>query len=144
MKTINIDGHEFAAEDCINGVLLNPELPKRFDDTPNDQRPDDQRKWWYRPFIVTNTIEEMDEFYSGRTDEYADEGRARWVEGRVKWLQAWPSGVRFETRCLDGGAWDRSTSWGMFATIEEALQCVSSRDAHRFEKMLAPHVQPRD
>jgi hypothetical protein len=24
------------------------------------------------------------------------------------------------------GAWDRSTSWGMFATLEEALKCAGN------------------
>jgi hypothetical protein len=44
------------------------------------------------------------------------------IEERKKsWLKAWPTGFRYDVRCLDGGAWDRSTNHGMFKTFEEAL-----------------------
>jgi len=42
----------------------------------------------------------------------------------ARWLEAWPSGNRFDTYCLDGGAWDRPTAWGKFGTLEEAIQCA--------------------
>ena len=42
----------------------------------------------------------------------------------AKWLEAWPTGNRFDTYCLDGGAWDRPTAWGKFGTLEEAIQCA--------------------
>lgn len=123
----SLDGHTFAAEDCVDGVLINPTLPERFDHTTNETRPASHAKWWNRPFIVTETVEQLDTFYAERTDEYADEGRREWQEkGRVSWMKTWPSGTRYETRCLDGGAWDRSTSWGMFASLEEALACARS------------------
>jgi hypothetical protein len=41
---------------------------------------------------------------------------------RDSWFDAWPTGFRYDVRCLDGGAWDRSTNYGMFATFEEALK----------------------
>lgn len=34
------------------------------------------------------------------------------------------SNLRYEVRCLDGGAWDRSTYWGTFGSIEEAIDCA--------------------
>ncbi len=66
-------------------------------------------------------MEALDAFYAGRTDEHAEAGRKLWAENREEWMKSWPNGTRYETRCLDGGAWDRSTSWGMFPTLEEAL-----------------------
>lgn len=106
-----------------NHVPFNPKLPRRFDDTRNEDRPASHQVWWHRPFIVTYTVDGMDDFYAGRRDEYAEAGRKGWVESRVKWLAAWPSGIRYDVRCLDG-AWDRSTNWGAFATLDEALECV--------------------
>ena len=102
MNTFNLDGHTFEAEQCIDGVLINPKLPKGFDDTPNEERPLSQIIWWDRPYIVT----------------YTDTGD--------KWLDAWPSGTRYDVRCLDGGAWDRSTNWGCFSSLEEALKRVTA------------------
>jgi hypothetical protein len=85
-------------------VPVDPELPPDFDSTPNDARPAGHAVWWDRPYIVTNTLGD------GHT-----EGT------RAAWLAVWPSGTRYDVRCLDGGAWDRSTSWGSFATLDEAI-----------------------
>lgn len=112
----------FRAAKLVDGVLVDPVLPKAFDNTPNEERPASQRKWWRFPFIVTDSVSALDAFYTTRTDEYADEQRRHWqVEGRAQWMAAWPSGTRYTVRCLDGGAWDRSTNWGSFPTLEEAI-----------------------
>lgn len=126
LSKYNINDHSFLAEDCVEGVLVNPLLPDSFDDTPNEQRPHSQAKWWHLPYVVTESVERLDATYASRTDEYAEAARKHWAESRSKWMAAWPDGTRYETRCLDGGAWDRSTSWGMFATLEEALACVQT------------------
>lgn len=34
--------------------------------------------------------------------------------------------TRFDVRCLDGGAWDRSTWKGSFETLEEAVNFAKS------------------
>lgn len=109
------------AERIINRVPINPRLPEHFDATANEDRPVLHGKFWHRPYIITDTVEALDAFYAGRTGPYADEGRKHWIEGRKQWLAAWPSGTRYTVRCLDGGAWDRSTNWGSFATLEAAL-----------------------
>lgn len=126
MRNFTLDGHNFTAEDCLDGVLLNPELPNDFDSTPNDARPNSQSKWWNIPYIRTSSVEEWDSTYAARTDDHAEAGRAYWAEARAKWMEAWPTGVRYEVRCLDGGAWDRSTSWGMFSTLELAIACAQT------------------
>lgn len=110
-----------AAERFINGVPINPRLPERFDATPNEDRPASHLKFWHRPYIVTDTVEALDAIYAGRTDPYAEEARQHWIDGRKQWLAAWPTGTRYTVRCLDGGAWDRSTNWGCFSTLEAAL-----------------------
>jgi len=109
----------------VRGVPINPKLPRRFSDTPNDARPASHDRWWNQPYIETETVEQLDAMYAGRTDDYAEAGRKRWAANREKWLAAWPSGTRYDVRCLDGGAWDRPTCWGMFATLDEAIACAS-------------------
>lgn len=105
-------------------VPFNPELPHNFDNTPNEARPTAHRRWWFRPFIVAETWDEIEACARSRADEYAAGQIAKLPQDRESWFSAWPDGVRYEVRCLDGGAWDRSTSWGMFGTLEEALQSV--------------------
>lgn len=38
----------------------------------------------------------------------------------------YPTGIRYEVRCLTGGAWDRSSSQGMFSSLEEAIEKATS------------------
>ena len=126
-----LGGCFYHARSCVDGVLIDPRLPSGFDNTANESRPSSHQKWWFRPFINTETVQEMDELCARRSDEYAEAGRKQWQEARQEWLQSWPSGTRYDVRCLDGGAWDRSTNWGSFATLEEALHCVLTGPAWR-------------
>lgn len=115
-------GSYITAERVVAGVAINPRLPVDFDQTPNDDRPDSHAKFWHVPYIVTETLEYLDAYYAGRTDQWAEEGRTWWAtKGRPNWLEAWPTGTRYTVRCLDGGAWDRSTNWGSYGTLEAAL-----------------------
>ncbi len=121
------NGHDYFARQVVDGILIDPKLPADFENTPNDERRG-QEKFWNVPFIVTDDVAALDAFYAGRTDEHAAAGLAHWQSegGRAAWLKAWPSGMRYETRCLDGGAWDRSTSWGMFPTLAQAIHCAKT------------------
>lgn len=116
------------AEYYASGVPVNPVLPKGFESTPNGARPKSHQKFWNVPFIETDTVEKWDEFYAERTDEFADKGRELWAEGRKKWLEAYPSGTRYDVRCLDGGAWDRSTWWGSFDNINDAVKMAGGNN----------------
>jgi len=87
------------AERIVDGVPVNPVLPRRFWDTDNRRRP--RSPWWDRPFVRTEPNEH------------------------------WPGGLRFDTCCLDGGAWDRPTVWGAFGTLEEAIRCAREGPAWR-------------
>ncbi len=89
-------------------IPVNPPLPEYFNSTPNDERPEWQIEvLWNRPFV------EMISFFGN-------------AEFREDWYKHWPSGIRYDVRCLDGGAWDRSTCWGMYPTLAEALECCKS------------------
>lgn len=118
----------------FDGVPVDPKLPEDFDDTPNDERPDSHQVWWYRPFIVTDRWEsETWEQYRDRLAGYGSEPDytpEAWAQMQAEqeqgWYQSFPSGVRYDVRCLDGGAWDRSTWWGSFGTLEEAVACAKS------------------
>jgi hypothetical protein len=93
-------------------IPVDPKLPARFDDMPNELRPKSHLRWWGRPYIQT---------------ERRDLSEPMWAT----WLESWPTGVRYDVRCLDGSAWDRSTCWGSFATLEEAIACARSGPAWR-------------
>jgi len=113
-------------------VPVNPELPDDFDITPNSERPAEQiEKWWDQPFIRTVDWEDMTESYEDYQERMKDCGgepksrlefEADKAERKEDWYQSWPSGTRYDVRCLDGGAWDRSTNWGMVASLEAALE----------------------
>jgi hypothetical protein len=82
------------AEQVVEGIPVNPVLPKRFWDMANEARPAGHLRWWGVPFIRTEANEH------------------------------WPGGIRYDTYCLDGGAWDRPTAWGKFGTLAEAVRCA--------------------
>jgi len=114
-------------------VPVNPKLPPRFDDTPNQDRPPSHMLWWNRPYIQTFTWEEMRPLgQSGLCPRTPASIEA----DRIEWFKAWPSGTRYDVRCLDGGAWDRPTWWGSFATIDEAIACASQSPEWRLRSKL--------
>lgn len=116
----------------MKNIPIDPKLPPGFDDTPNDERPESHQEWWHRPYIVTDRFEiERYEQYVARVKALGyepDFDQARWdalqLAQAKSWQAAWPSGVRYCVRCLDGGAWDRSTNYGMFPTLEAALEAA--------------------
>jgi hypothetical protein len=111
---------------------LNPILRDWFDQTPNNQRePLELEHWWDLPFILTDTWDNRETQFLAHQARLRAEGfdgalsteqvEAELPKRKAEWFKSWPSGVRFEVRCLDGGAWDRSTSWGMVACLEDAV-----------------------
>lgn len=130
-------GPTFYAESVEDGVLINPALPENFDNTPNDARsPEELARWWLRPFVVVNRWEDQVRHIHAHQEWLKQNGDADLCrpdlaayieEQRAQWFKFWPEGNRYEARCLDGGAWDRSSNWGMFGTLAEALDCISAR-----------------
>jgi hypothetical protein len=101
------------------GIPLNPVQREDFDCTPNEERdPLEVQDWWGVLYIET---------YSWSGDP-TSEGAEEW---RAHWLSAWPTGVRYDVRCLDGGAWDRSTNRGSFATLELAVAAILDKQQSR-------------
>ncbi len=124
----------------IDGIDVNPRLRKMFDCTPNEDRSQAEiERWWGVPFVSSCSWDDMkpdasyDDFISrmaayGGIRDYTPPTREQWEhdieQRRLNWFESWPSGVRYDVRCLDGGAWDRSTWWGSFATLDEAIACA--------------------
>ena len=99
-ERIKLGRFSFACDKIVEGIAINPKLPANFDSTANESRPDRHRAWWDVPYI---------EIYH---------------EDRPSFVAHWKGNTRYDVRCLDGGAWDRPTCWGMFSTLEEALACT--------------------
>lgn len=126
----------------IQKIPVNPSLRPEFNVTAYEDRPPEEiEQWWDVPYIVTDTFEDQgdktfDE-YVARMRSYGDDpGRSReeWDADKAKHRENWfvwfPSGIRYEVRCLDGGAWDRPTCWGVFSTLADAERCAQSRTVY--------------
>lgn len=55
-----------------------------------------------------------------------------------------PEGKGFKVRCLDGGAWDRSTWYGFAKTLPEATELAKSRLDWWRSARAAPHTMSGD
>lgn len=109
-------------------IPFNPVLRPGFDCTPNHERDDNEvADWWGKPFICTDKwLDETYEDYCKRVNvKELRQSEAQFVAqkkiDRDRWYTAWPDGIRYSVRVLDGGAWDRSTNLGMVRTLGEAV-----------------------
>lgn len=107
-KTYDLRGVIVRAKDLVDDVLVDPILPAGFEETDNKLRPFEQAVWWGVPFIRTHQPKNP----------------------TAEFLSKFPTGTSFTLRCLDGGAWDRSTWWGEFATIGEAVAEAKRRPTY--------------
>jgi hypothetical protein len=107
-RTFLLRGITVRARDLVDQVLVDPLLPRGFDDTDNKCRPAEHGPWWGVPFIIS--------FRPSAPD--------------ADFLRAFPDGVRYDLRCLDGGAWDRSTWWGSFASAQLAAAEAKTRPTY--------------
>lgn len=121
-------------KNVIDGIPIDPVLRDEFDLTDNDERPQwELDDWWGKPYITTDTWEEETyEEYFARSKEFQfvakskQEFDERMKNSKKSWFDEYPSGVRYNVRCLDGGAWDRSSNKGFFPTIDEAVRHAKS------------------
>lgn len=120
---------------AAKGIPLNPNLRDGFDVTPNEERDDlEIAHWWGKPYIVTDGYRSPDDSYAAFVERmltYGDKEEdleteadydLRIEEMKQNWFNAWESGIRYEIRCLNGGAWDRSTMVAMVGTLDEAIR----------------------
>jgi len=136
------DKHRPESQMLIEGVPFNPALREDFDQTPNDDREDlEIEDWWDFPFIRSYTWADMGDSYSSYlarvsdTKDYTPKSREEFdkeqKERRIKWFEAWPTGIRYDVRCLDGGAWDRSTGGVMVGSLDEAIAIAKSGNSRK-------------
>ncbi len=93
----------------LKKIQTNPALPAYFDSTPHHERTNhDLIKWWGRPFIRTVSADQL----------FPEQRHAQF---KAEFLSHYPDGVRYDVRCLDGGAWDRSTAIAACKTPAEAM-----------------------
>lgn len=114
---------------------IDPQLPERFQVTPNDERSEAEiAAWWDVPYIETWTAEKEEAStrkHQAWLNENSPGNAAADLESHVAEMVATfhsscPSGTRYTVECLDGGAWDRPTWWGTFESLEEALECCEN------------------
>lgn len=64
MKTFKIDGLDYIAEDFIQGILVNPELPEGFWTKPISDRNDEELALWLHHVFIWMESEGMKKLYS--------------------------------------------------------------------------------
>ena len=127
-----LDKHRPSAQRLVDGVPVDPTQRHCFDCTANEDRDSQElADWWNLPYVVSHRYHAADasyadfckrlEGYGTAVKETEAEYNARLEQHRRDWFEEWPSGVRYDVRCLDGGAWDRSTWRGSFGTEGEAV-----------------------
>ncbi len=124
--------HYFKNQEKVEGIPINPIQRFYFDMTPNENR--DLREiddWWNEPYITTQNFG-MDSHkeYVIRMGESATINKEAWLKERdeslIRWTKAWKEGIRYDVRCLNGDAWDRSTNLGHFDNLDDALELAKS------------------
>lgn len=133
--------HRYQNQDTYeSGFPVDPLLREFFDATPNDLRERlEVLDWSGKPYIVTQPYSPVDASYTDHVDrllahsfalddiETEEKFNQRLAKYKESWFEAFPSGIRYEARCLDGGAWDRSSSKGMFSTLDLAVSaCLAN------------------
>ena len=127
----------------LDGIYINPELPEDFDITPHDERDEDMNWWWDKPYILIDELENEsweEHYYRLKSYDWSDEKigtkedyLTKLQEQKDNWYKKFPLGFRYEVRCLDGGAWDRSSSRGTFNNFDEALEVAKELQNNTFE-----------
>lgn len=122
----------------VDGIKINPKTPKYMNYLDIEKRTEKHlNKWWNVPYIETYTFsseaykkhfKRLTKLKSFPNEKIRDiETYEKEVfEQHVSWLKAWKHGVRYDVRILDGGAWDRTTSKGMFDNLEDAIKMCKS------------------
>ena len=110
---------------------LNPLLRDDFDETPNDERDQLEREhWWGKPYIVSRFDSLTDRNYSAFVERF-NPSCSEVIISEEEWQKSFSAlnmkndpfnhGAFFIVRCLDGGAWDRSTWKGQFNNLADAI-----------------------
>lgn len=122
-------------ERIVDGFAVDPKQRYYFDGLDNSLRPMlEHHDWFGRPYITTAKLEDtlVDTSYADylarltNFDDAQPESEAEWLERYKQSIENFnnkhPEGVAYTVRVYDGGAWDRSTWVGEYASIEEAVE----------------------
>ncbi len=121
--------HFIENQETMDGIPIDPIQRQSFDITPNDDRPQREiDEWWDVKYIVTQSFgRDTYQEYSKRVENPDPE--KQWTndrkERKKRWLENYPDGYRYTVRCLDGGAWDRSTNQGSCGSLNEAIEIIN-------------------
>lgn len=117
-----------------DGIMINPQLRKNFDCTTNQKRSSKEVQFfWNNPYILVQELELEsyeehfdrlfnDKNFRNESIESKKEFLKRNEESIRNWFLVYPLGFRYTVRCLEGGAWDRSSWKGDFSDFTEALE----------------------
>lgn len=112
-------------------IYINPKVPKWMDFKDlNDRSESHMNKWFNRAYIRTqeftqDTYKEYCDRMSNSKDyklETEQEFNTRREQSKKRWFSHWKTGIRYDVRMLDGGAWDRTTNKGSFDNKEDAIK----------------------
>lgn len=124
------------AADCVDGVLVDPELPERASEGPEALTPEELELWEGRPYVLSITLAEVLEPFESVWRDHLDtlprddlevmrDAHARRLETvRKEYREQYPDGVSYVVECLGWGVVDRPQHWGTFAMLAEALECA--------------------
>lgn len=129
-------------ENIKDGICINPVMRDAFDMTAHEERdPKELADWAMNPYIVTqgafeDTYGDYCKRCKGMTDVETEEAfNARIAKDKEDWNKHWVEGIRYDVRCLTGGAWDRSSLLGQFDNIEDAIALAKEEPVNYFEMM---------
>ncbi|WP_175771416.1 hypothetical protein [Burkholderia ambifaria] len=95
MATFSIDGHTYVAKACVDGILVDPQLPTNIGQMSGGEICRVHREWWNRPFVIT--VEPMAEACESLA---LGETRDRWLDdGGQHWMVLARVNVWYEARC---------------------------------------------
>lgn len=113
-----------------NGFHVNPSVPEWMDSRSLSNRSESHLEQWYLvPYIQTESFSKetyvnyRDRMKKVKVSEVlSKEAFEQWMnDWQRTWWKKWPAGVRYDVRCLDGGAEDRTTNHGSYDTLDKAL-----------------------
>ena len=136
LQEFQVDGLLFYALELIECVLVDPALPAEFEGSDSQLHTEVQMtRWLHRPFIERSSwggacgLEIRHRAGQAALGLVFPELATRDVEKHIAalkglWFSDWPTGTRYEVRCLEHASPSGLTSWGTFASMAAALNCA--------------------
>ncbi len=116
--------------DKVDGICIDPEMRWGFNSTDHNERERKEIDDWWDVLFITTQGWSRDTYleYTNRMNGHDIEDEEDWNQSRAEqmkqWFEHYPDGFRYDVRCLDGNAWDRSTNCGHFDNLQSALNFI--------------------